>query len=292
MHIVDMFNGDVSLVVANDEKKAPRVGQGLKVEGGGNCEFAKKMWATNLPPGVTEYHGLGDRQCIIQIAESVEFPFLLLHSYEELFDPLQRQLVTFDEDTNRVSHELGRHLQNIVRERGAQQDDLRGRWEVSVDLVDLVFETLVQQLVCFVKHEHLDVPRPKTSPPNHVENSSGCTRDDMLPVLEFTNIFTNGGAPNTRVALHVHVVSQGEDDRLNLSRELSGGRQNEGLGLPDGDVDGLEDRYGERRGFTGTGLSLGDHVSPLGDWKDGALLDRRGLFKVCSVKRKRFGLGS
>ena len=75
---------------------------------------------TDLPPGVAEYDSLGDCQCVIKVAESVEFPFLLLHSHEELFDALEGQLITFDEDTDRVGHEFGRHLQYVVRECGAQ----------------------------------------------------------------------------------------------------------------------------------------------------------------------------
>ena len=208
---------------------------------GGQIGNLQRKGATNLPPGVTEYDCLGDRQRIVKIAEGVEFPFLLLHSHEELLNALERQLITFDEDTNRVGHKFGRHLQYVVRECGAQQDDLRGRWKVSVDLVNLVFETLIQQLVCLVKHEHLDIPRPEASPPDHIENSSGCTRYDVLPVLEFANILANGSTPNTRVALHVHVVSQSEDDGLDLSRKFSGRGQNECLSLSDSDVDGLED---------------------------------------------------
>ena len=198
------------------------------------------MRATNLPSGVTEDDGLGDCQCIVQIAESVEFPFLLLHRDEELFDTLKRQLITLDEDANWVGHEFGRHLQNVVRKGGAQQDDLCGRREVSVDLIDLVLETLVQQLVRLVEYEHLDVPRPKTPPPNHVENSSRCPRHNVLPILELTNVLANGGTTNTRVALDIHIVSQSEDNRLNLSRKLSGRRQDERLGLSNGDIDGLE----------------------------------------------------
>jgi hypothetical protein len=204
-----MFSGGVALVVGDtiNEQKARRTEQGSRGRRKRTGRELRRIWATYLPSGVTEDDGLGDRQCIIQVAESVEFPFLLLHSDEELFDALERQLITFDEDANWVGHEFGRHLQNVVRKRGAQQDDLCGRWEVSIDLVDLVLETLVQQLVRLVEYEHLDVPRPKTPPPNHIENASRRTRHDVLPIFEFTNILANGGATNTRVALDVHVVS-------------------------------------------------------------------------------------
>lgn len=43
---------------------------------------------------VAEYDSLGDRECVVQIAEGVEFPFLTFHGYEELFDSFQCQFVT------------------------------------------------------------------------------------------------------------------------------------------------------------------------------------------------------
>ena len=47
----------------------------------------------------------------------------------------------FDEDTDGVGHELARHLENLVRERGRNEHDLsRGR-QVAVDIVDLLLES-------------------------------------------------------------------------------------------------------------------------------------------------------
>ena len=107
-------------------------------------------------------------------------------------------------------------------------------------------------------------------------------------MLEFTNILANGGATSTRVASDVHVVSQSEDDRLDPSPKFSSGGQNERLGLSNGDIDRLEDWDGECRGFIDAGLSLGDHVSPLGDWKNRALLECSRFFEVCNREEKTF----
>ena len=63
----------------------------------------------------------------------------------------------------------------------------------------------------------------------------------MLSILELANVLADGGATNTRVALNVHVVSQREDNRLDLSCKFSGGRQDERLSLSNSDIDGLED---------------------------------------------------
>ncbi len=92
---------------------------------------------------------------IVEIAKCIEFPILLLDSNEELLDAFKSQLITLDQDSDWVGHELGRHLKHVVRQGSREDDDLSGGREVSVDVVDLVLESLVQQLVRLVKHKHL-----------------------------------------------------------------------------------------------------------------------------------------
>jgi hypothetical protein len=92
---------------------------------------------------------------VVKVAKGVEFPVLLLDGDEELLDTLERQLVSLDEDSDRVGHELGRHLEDVVREGGGEDDDLRGGRKVSVDVVDLVLKSLVEELVGLIENEHL-----------------------------------------------------------------------------------------------------------------------------------------
>lgn len=47
----------------------------------------------------------------------------------------------FDQDTDRVGHELVGHLQNLVRQRGADQNHLGGWRQVPVHIVNLLLET-------------------------------------------------------------------------------------------------------------------------------------------------------
>lgn len=53
-------------------------------------------------------------------------------------------IVTLDsplnQDTDRVSHELVGHLQDLVRQRGADQTHLCGWRKVAVHVVDLLLE--------------------------------------------------------------------------------------------------------------------------------------------------------
>lgn len=55
----------------------------------------------------------------------------------------------------------------------------------------------------------------------------------MLAVLEFLDVFPDTGPSDTRMTLHVHVVSQSENDVLDLDGQLSSRREDERLRLPD-----------------------------------------------------------
>lgn len=63
----------------------------------------------------------------------------------------------------------------------------------------------------------------------------------MLAVFEFTDVLANRRTTNASVTLHIHVVAQCKDDRLNLRGQFTCGGEDEGLGLPNRDVDGLQD---------------------------------------------------
>lgn len=127
---------------------------------------------------------------------------------------------------------------------------------------------------------------------DHVEYTTWSTGNDVLTCVEFSDVFSDRGSSDAGVTLNVHVVCRGvgvsvrrskcvqgmltsesENDGLNLSCEFSRGREDECLSFPERSVDGLEDGDGEGRGFTGSGLSLRDHVSSLGDGQNRSLLD-------------------
>ena len=78
----------------------------------------------HLPLRVAEDDGLRDRQRVVEVAERVKLPLLPLHGHEELLDALQRQFVALDEDPDGVGHELARHLEDLVRQGGGDEDHL------------------------------------------------------------------------------------------------------------------------------------------------------------------------
>ena len=67
-----------------------------------------------IPFGVAKDDRLGDSQSIIQIAQSIELPFLAFDSNEELLDTFQSQFIAFDQNPDRIRHELRGHFQDLV----------------------------------------------------------------------------------------------------------------------------------------------------------------------------------
>lgn len=98
----------------------------------------------DLPAGVAEDNGLGDRNGLVQIGEGVELPLLLLDSNVELLNTLEGKLVLLDEDTDRVAHELGGNLQDVLRHGSRQKNDLSGLGQKLEDVIDLLSETTLQ----------------------------------------------------------------------------------------------------------------------------------------------------
>ncbi len=107
---------------------------------------------TYLSSGVTEDDSLRNGEGIVEVAKSVKLPVLLLDRNEELLNALERQFITLDEYPNRIRHKLGGHLEYIVREGCTEKNNLGCGREISVDVVNLVLEALVQQLVGLIKN--------------------------------------------------------------------------------------------------------------------------------------------
>ena len=166
----------------------------------------------------------------IEVAESIKHPLLPLDCYKELLDTLQCQLVTLHQDADRVRHELAGHLQDLVRQCSRDQAHLNylldgstkwftfqwqqrtflchlsGRRKISVDVIDLLLETLVQHLIGLVQHQLLDALDPQGATTDHVNHSTGGARDNVLLIVQLPDVLTKVGATNARMTLHIHVV--------------------------------------------------------------------------------------
>ncbi|GAO51261.1 hypothetical protein G7K_5367-t1 [Saitoella complicata NRRL Y-17804] len=235
----------------------------------------------DLSAGVAEDDGLSDGNGLVQVAKGVELPVLLLNGDVELLDTFEGKLVLLDENADGLAHELLGNLQDLLGHGGGKKDSLGGGGKKLEDVVDLVLETAGQHLIGLVEDEHLHAVGAESTTLDHVVDTSGGTDDDMDTVLEGLHVVTDVGTADTGVALDVEVVSDSDNDLLDLLSQLTGRGQDQSLALLDGDVDGLEDRDGEGSGLTGTGLSLGDDIVTLEDGENGTLLNGRGTLETC-----------
>ena len=226
----------------------------------------------HLPASITEDDGLRDGHCLVEIAQCIQLPFLLFDGDVELLDSFQSQLIPLDENPNGFSHELFGHLEHISRHSGREKDDLGVLREKLEDLIDLVLETTGQHLICFVETEDLDTVSPEGPAVNHIEDTTGSADDDMSTFLQLGHVLADIGTTDTSVAFDVHVVSESDNNLLNLLSELTGRCEYESLSLLDVDIELLEDRDGKGCGLASAGLSLSDDIVTLDDRDDRTLL--------------------
>lgn len=206
----------------------------------------------DLPAGVAEDDGLGDSDGLVQVREGVELPVLLLNGNVELLDTFESQLVLLDQDADRVAHELGGDLEDVLGHGGGQENDLGGLGQKLEDVVDLLGETARQHLVGLVEDEHLHVVGLEDAALDHVVDTAGSADNDLGTILKSLHVITDAGAANAGVAGNIHEVTDGDDDLLDLLGQLAGGGEDKSLAGLDVGVDLLEGRDGEGSRFTGT----------------------------------------
>mmetsp|Transcript_5005 Transcript_5005/g.12711 ORF Transcript_5005/g.12711 Transcript_5005/m.12711 type:complete len:378 (+) Transcript_5005:516-1649(+) len=236
-----------------------------------------------LAAGVGEDHGLRDGQGLVQVAQGVQLPLLLVNVDVELLDTLEGQLVTLHENAHRLRHELARDLQRLRGHGGGEHAHLQLAGEQLEDVVDLVLEPAGQHLVGLVQGEDLDEVGLQCAAAKHVVHAPRGADDDVHARLQDALVLAHGGAAHAGVALDAEVVAQRAHHLLDLLRQLARGRQHERLAFLLGVVQLLEHAGAEGGGLAGTGLRLLDHVQPLGEGHNAALLDGGGLLETVRV---------
>lgn len=161
--------------------------------------------------------------------------------------------------------------------------------QVSVDVINLLLESLVQHFVRFVEDQHFDGPCPKHASSNHVKDAPGSAADNVLAIVQFSYVLAQIRASNTSVALHVHEIAQCQNDLLDLHCQLPGRGQAQDLGLSQGRVQRLQNCDRESGRFTGSGLRLSNHIAALDNGQDAPLLDCRRFLEAWLKKNKWSG---
>jgi hypothetical protein len=98
--------------------------------------------------------------------------------------------------------------------------------------------------------------------------------------LQHANIITNAGTTDAGKTLHLHVITQSQDNLLNLQCQLTSRSQNQSLASANTSINILQSTNTEGGSLTGTRLSLSNHLLTGNNWLDSALLDGRWLLKT------------
>jgi hypothetical protein len=209
-----------------------------------DSEFSSKHLVgqqVDLPPRVTKYDSLGNRDSFVKIAKGVQLPVLLLDSNVELLDTLEGQLITLDKNPHRVTHELFGDLQDLGGHGGGEKGDLSITGEKLENFIDLVLESLRQHLVGLVKAHYLDAVSPKGTTFDHVKCAARSANDDLNAFTKFSHVLTDVRTADTSQALDVHVVTKSNDDFVNLEGKLASGSENQSLSAFDLGIEPLQD---------------------------------------------------
>jgi len=254
--------------------------------GGGNGELLLAHLLgepVDSAAGVAEDDGLGDVEGVVQVAQGLELPLLALDENVELLDTFEGELVTLDQNSDGVVHELLGDLERIRGHGGGEKSDLDGGGEEGEDVVDLVLETTREHLVGLIKDEDLDLVGAEDLAAEHVIHTSGGSDDDVDTALELGNVVSDASATNAGVAAGVEVVTKSNDDLLDLLSQLTSGSEDQSLSLEESEVELLEDANGESGSLSSSRLGLSDDVLALGEGEDGSLLDGRGLLETVGI---------
>ena len=98
----------------------------------------------DLPAGIAEDNGFCDGNGLVQIAEGLQLPLLLLNIGIELLDTFEGKLI-LEQDTDGIVHKVGGDLEHILRHGGRKEDNLGGLRKELKDIVDLLSETALDK---------------------------------------------------------------------------------------------------------------------------------------------------
>mmetsp|Transcript_115699 Transcript_115699/g.230647 ORF Transcript_115699/g.230647 Transcript_115699/m.230647 type:complete len:309 (+) Transcript_115699:480-1406(+) len=237
----------------------------------------------NLASRVAVDDGLRYGKRLIQITECVKFPFLLLDSHVKLPDTLKSQLIFFHQDSDRISHELGSQIQDFWSHCCRKQTDLDVWWQCLEDVINLVFETTGEHLICLVQHETYQVVHFQVTLPYHVEHTARCAHNKVLSLSEFINVITDRCATNACMAFDIVVIAQCERHFLDLVSKFARRCQDQALTSPYTKINALQTTNDKCSSLAGARLCLADGVSPIEDGFDATLLDGTRLLKTIRV---------
>jgi hypothetical protein len=157
---------------------------------------------------VAENDGLGDRQGVVQVAQSLKLVFISLHGHEELLDAFKSEFIALNKDFDRFSHELVCHFKDLLWQSCRDDYTLQTRGQITIYLIHLIFEALCEHLVSLIEHEHFNRISLKGSSSDHVVDSARRPRYNVCSMFQFEHIFVYVSTANAAVYFHLHEVAE------------------------------------------------------------------------------------
>jgi len=135
-----------------------------------------------------------------------------------------------------------------------------------------------KELVCLVHDEHGALAQVGDSLSSQVENSAGCSDNNVHWVLETDNVVPKTCSTCSNHYVNAEMFSEGFADLGCLHSEFSSGDEDEALDLRYFGVDTLEGGNDECGGLARAILCAGKNISASESDGDALFLDRGGLF--------------
>jgi len=151
----------------------------------------------DLAACVAEDNGLSDVECVVEIAEGIQFPLFAVHGDVKLLDTLKGKLITLHEDAYWGVHETLSDLERLGRHGGREKSDLGAGGEGLENVIDLVLETTGKHLIGLIEDEHLDSVGTQNVTAQHVVYTPWCSDNNVHTVAELGDIVTHPCTTNT-----------------------------------------------------------------------------------------------
>ena len=201
------------------------------------------------------------------------------HLDEALSDVLGRGRLCLDLDLHRVVQVLLGEPADGGGHGGREQRHLLVLGSIGQDAFDILGEAHGEHLVGLVQHQIVQMRQIQRAALEVVDDTPRCPDHNLSPPLEARQLHHIRLTAIDRQHIQLGHMGAVPAERLgDLQRQLTCGRQHQGLGVLRGQIDFREDGDGERRRLPRTGLRQAHHIRTCQQRRDGGGLNRRRCF--------------
>ncbi|KAI0558376.1 eukaryotic translation initiation factor 4A [Gracilaria domingensis] len=228
----------------------------------------------HFPARVAEDDGLRDGERLVEVAQRVKLPLLLLDVDVELANAVEAEAVALDQHGDGLRHELFGHFQHVGRQRGRHQHHLHGGRRVAINVVHLLLEAHGEHLVGLVDEQHGELFGVQHVSLHHVVHAARRAADNVhAAAAEAANVVAHLLAAHAGVRADGQKLAQQLHVALRLHGELARGAEHEHLHVRERGARELQRDDGYHGGLAGAALRLRHHVVAAQHGHDAALLD-------------------